>query len=165
MHIKKVALYPGSFDPLTNGHLDLIKRGLRVFDKLVVGVAVNPSKKAIFSTSERVEMIKEVTKDLENVEVCSVDCLLVEFAQSRNIGTIIRGLRAVSDFEIELQMALINRKLVDNIETVFMMPSETYGYLSSGIVKEVASFEGDISSFVHPFIEKEVIKRLKKLKV
>jgi len=160
--MNKTALYPGSFDPLTNGHLDLIERGLCVFDKLVVGVAVNIAKKSIFSPEERVEMIRYVTKDLKNIEVCAFNALLIDFATQRGITNIIRGLRAVSDFEIELQMALINRKLAPKIETVFMMPNETYGYLSSGIVKEVAAFGGDISSFVHPHIQEKVISRLKK---
>ncbi len=158
--MENIALYPGSFDPLTNGHIDLIQRGLCVFDKLIVGVARNPSKSPLFSASERVDIIREVASN-EKVSVCQFDGLLVDFAQKVGAYTVIRGLRAVSDFEMELQMALINRKLSPKVETVFMMPNETYGYLSSSIVKEVASFGGDVSSFVHPFVEKKLHEKLK----
>jgi len=144
----KAAVYPGTFDPITNGHLDLIKRSLRVFDRVVVAVAENPTKRPLFSIKERVELIKEVTNSLDGVEVVPFDNLLTKFCEEQSINVVVRGLRAVSDFEYELQMNQMNRKLNDKIETVFMMPGEEFTYVSSKLIKEVASFGGEISCLV-----------------
>ncbi len=157
----KSALYPGTFDPLTNGHLDLIQRCLSIFDSLIVAVAHNPQKSPLFSVAERVGMIELVTRGLKGVEVVAFDGLLINLARTQQVDAIIRGLRAVSDFEYELQIALINRKLCPEIETVFMMPSEKYSYLSSRIVKEVAGFGGCIKGFVPEVIEQRLLHKLR----
>jgi len=146
----KPAIYPGSFDPVTNGHLDLIQRSLDVFEKVVVAIAENPGKEPLFTVEERVALAKECVGGMERVEVVSFPGLLVDFCENAGITVVIRGLRAVSDFEYELQMNQMNRKLNNRIETVFMMPSEEYTFLSSGIIKEVASFGGNISCLVPP---------------
>ncbi|MCX8070123.1 MAG: pantetheine-phosphate adenylyltransferase [Thermodesulfovibrionales bacterium] len=154
----KIAIYPGTFDPITMGHLDLIKRGLQIFDHIIVAVAINPKKKPLFSLEKRLELIKESTKLFPN-EMISIDALsglVVDYASKKGSVAIIRGLRAVSDFEFELQMALMNRRLNQQIETVFMMPSEEYSYLTSTIVKEVAFFGGSIKGLVHETVEKEL---------
>ena len=156
----KSALYPGAFDPRTKGHLDLIKRSLSIFDKLIVAVAHNPQKKALFSMEERVEMIKLATEGLEGVEAVAFNGLLIELAKTRRVNAIVRGLRAVTDFEYELQIALINRKLCPDIETVFMTPSAKYAYLSSQVVKEVAGFGGCIEGFVPEAIEGRLLRKL-----
>jgi pantetheine-phosphate adenylyltransferase len=156
----KSALYPGTFDPLTNGHLDLIQRSLSIFDRVVVAIAHNPQKKPLFSVAERVEMIELVTRELTGVKVVAFDGLLIDLAKAHQVDAIIRGLRAVSDFEYELQIALINRKLCPEIETVFMMPSGKYAYLSSRIVKEVAAFGGCIKGFVPEVIERRLRHKL-----
>lgn len=144
-----IAIYPGSFDPVTNGHLDIIRRSAKIFDKLIVAVSVNSQKKPIFSIDERIEMVKKVTSDIENVEVKAFTAgLLVDFAVEEKAKSLIKGLRAVSDFEYEFQMALINKKLKPSVETFFMMASEEYSYLSSSIVKEVGSLGGDLTGFV-----------------
>ncbi len=142
-----VAIYPGSFDPLTNGHLSLIQRGLQMFDRLIVAIAVNPKKTPLFSLEERRELIREACPD-ERVEVDAFQGLLVEYAKQRNVNVLIRGLRAVSDFEFEFQLANMNRKLAPGIETVFMMTGEDYFYISSQLVREVASLGGDVSDLV-----------------
>jgi pantetheine-phosphate adenylyltransferase len=142
-----VAIYPGSFDPLTNGHLSLIQRGLKMFDRLIVAIAVNPKKTALFSLEERRELIRQACPD-ERVEVDSFQGLLVEYAKSRKVNVLIRGLRAVSDFEYEFQLANMNRKLAPGIETVFMMTGEDYFYISSQLVREVASLGGDVTGLV-----------------
>ncbi|MBU8897429.1 pantetheine-phosphate adenylyltransferase [Corallococcus sp. H22C18031201] len=142
-----VAIYPGSFDPLTNGHLSLIQRSLKMFDRLIVAIAVNPKKTPLFSQEERRELIHDAVKD-SRVEVDSFHGLLVDYVRSRNVGVIVRGLRAVSDFEYEFQLANMNRKLAPNVETVFMMTGEDYFYISSQLVREVASFGGDVSGLV-----------------
>jgi pantetheine-phosphate adenylyltransferase len=142
-----VAIYPGSFDPLTNGHLSLIQRGLQMFDRLIVAIAVNPKKTALFSLEERRELIRQACPD-ERVEVDSFQGLLVEYAKSRKVNVLIRGLRAVSDFEYEFQLANMNRKLAPGIETVFMMTGEDYFYISSQLVREVASLGGDVTGLV-----------------
>ncbi|MBJ6762889.1 pantetheine-phosphate adenylyltransferase [Myxococcaceae bacterium JPH2] len=142
-----VAIYPGSFDPLTNGHLSLIQRSLKMFDRLIVAIAVNPKKTPLFSQEERRELILDAVKD-SRVEVDSFHGLLVDYVRSRNVGVIVRGLRAVSDFEYEFQLANMNRKLAPNVETVFMMTGEDYFYISSQLVREVASFGGDVSGLV-----------------
>ena len=156
----KIALYPGTFDPLTNGHLDLIQRGLTIFDRMVVAVARNPQKTPLFSVNERLEMITQVTGGMPGVSVVAFDGLLVELARREGAHAILRGLRAVSDFESELQVALINRKLYPHIETVFMMPSEKHSYISSRIVKEVAGFGGCIQGFVPELIEEKLWQKL-----
>jgi pantetheine-phosphate adenylyltransferase len=153
----KIGVYPGTFDPITNGHTDLITRSLQVFDKVIVAIALNPSKHPLFDLTERVEMVKLATKNVSNVDVEPFSGLLVEYVKQRGARAVIRGLRAISDFEYELQMALINRKLDQGFETVFFMPSEEYSYLTSSIVKEVASLGGALDDFVHP----EVAMRLR----
>ncbi len=158
----KKALYPGTFDPLTNGHLDLIKRSLSIFDELIVVVAHNPQKKPLFSMDERVQMIESVSKNLAGVKALAFNGLLIELAKSRQVNAIIRGLRAVTDFEYELQIALINRKLCPEIETVFMAPSAKHAYLSSQVVKEVASFGGCIKGFVPEIVEERLLRKLRK---
>jgi pantetheine-phosphate adenylyltransferase len=153
------AVYPGSFDPLTNGHLDLIERSLRIFDELIVAVVTNPAKSALFSDEERIEMIREATRGLREIEVVIFDGLLVDLVGRRGARAIIRGLRAVSDFEYEFQMALMNRKLREEIETVFLMPHEAYSYISSRLVKEVASLGGAVTGLVPPGVEKRLAAR------
>ncbi len=143
------AIYPGSFDPLTNGHIDIVRRGLSCFDKVILAIANNRNKKHLFSLEERVAMAKECLADLgDKVEIDTFDSLLVEYAQKKNVGVLLRGLRAVSDFEYEFQLASMNRKLSTKVETVFLMTSEAHHYLSSGLVREVAAFGGDVSSMV-----------------
>jgi pantetheine-phosphate adenylyltransferase len=147
-----IALYPGSFDPVTNGHLDLIERGEKMFDLLIVAVLRNAEKQPLFSVSERVEMLREVTKPWNSVEVDVFDGLLVEYARKRGAGVILRGIRAISDYEYELQMALMNRKLEPRLETVFMLPGETYSYLSSKLVREIAQLGGPLDGLVPPIV-------------
>ena len=151
------AVYPGSFDPLTNGHLDLIERSIKIFDELIVGVLRNPDKHPLFSLEERMEMLQEVTAPLGRVRVEAFDGLLVEYAARSKANVILRGIRAISDYEYELQMALMNRKLNPQVETVYMMPAETYSYISSRLVKEVHLLGGDIKDLVPPI----VVQRLK----
>jgi pantetheine-phosphate adenylyltransferase len=155
-----VALYPGSFDPITNGHLDLIQRGSALFDKLFVAILRNDEKQALFSVDERIEMLTEVVQGFPNVEVGSFDGLLVEYAAHCGASVIIRGIRAVSDYEYELQMALMNRRLRPDIETVFLMASEAHSFLSSKLVKEVIRLGGKITGLVPPSIEGKLRKRL-----
>jgi pantetheine-phosphate adenylyltransferase len=151
-----LAIYPGSFDPVTNGHLDLIERGTKIFDRLVVAVLRNLDKEPLFPTQERVDMLREVTRQWANVEVEVFDGLLVDYARKRNAQVILRGIRAFSDYEYELQMALMNRRLESNIETVFMMPAEKYSYLSSRLVREIAHLGGDIKGLVPPVVEQRL---------
>lgn len=153
----RLAVYPGTFDPITRGHTDIVSRSLSIFDRLIVAIAPNPRKGALLSIEERVELAKIATKDFANVEVESFNGLLVEYVRQRGAHAIIRGLRAVSDFEHEFQMALLNRKLDERLETVFLMPSEEYSYLTSSIVKELALFGGELEAFLIP----EVAKRLR----
>jgi pantetheine-phosphate adenylyltransferase len=148
-----VAIYPGSFDPITNGHLDLIARGSRVVERLIVAVLRNESKQALFSVEERVETVREAVGAFANVEVASFDGLLVEYAASRGANLILRGIRAVSDYEYELQMALMNRRLRPELETAFLLAGEAYSFLSSHLVKEVVSLGGDVSGLVPPTVE------------
>ena len=156
----KAAIYPGSFDPLTNGHLDVIQRAARVFDRVVVAVANNTSKKALFSISERVAMLKNVTKGIKGVEVDTFNSLIIEYARFKKINVLIRGLRMTSDFDYEFQVALTNRRLAEDIETVFLMPSENVSFVSSSILKEVASLKADISSFVPAIVQRKLKERL-----
>jgi len=151
-----IAIYPGSFDPVTNGHLDLIERGEKMFDLLIVAVLQNVGKKALFSVSERVEMLREVTKQWSGVEVDVFDGLLVDYARKRGAGVILRGIRAVSDYEYELQMALMNRKLEPRLETVFMLPGLTYSYLSSKLVREIAQLGAPLNGLVPPIVEERL---------
>ena len=155
----RLAIYPGSFDPLTLGHVDIIRRGARLFDRIVVAVLVNPDKSPLFSPAERVEIAREVFADAANVEVETFDGLLVDYARRRHASVIVRGLRAVSDFEYELQMALMNRHLSEDLETVFMMPGEAYTYLSSRLVKEVFRLGGPVDAFVPGPVERRLAER------
>ena len=153
----RIGVYPGTFDPITRGHSDIVMRSLRVFDRLIVAIAPNPRKEPLLPLADRVELAKIVTKDMPNVEVESFDGLLVNYVRRRGAQGLIRGIRAVSDFEHEFQMALLNRKLDEQLETVFLMPSEEYSYLTSSIVKELAMLDGPLEEFVHP----EVANRLR----
>ncbi|MBM4123180.1 MAG: pantetheine-phosphate adenylyltransferase [Nitrospira sp.] len=158
----KLGVYPGTFDPITRGHADIIARSLRVFDRIIVAVAHNPNKRPLFDVTERLEMVKLVTKDFTHVEVESFDGLLVQYVKKHGAQAIIRGLRATSDFEYEFQMALTNRKLDEQVETVFLMPSEEYSYLTSSIIKEVASLGGALADFVHPEVAERLRCRLRR---
>ena len=157
----RTAIYPGSFDPLTNGHLDVIQRAAKLFDRVIVAVANNDSKHPLFTMSERLALVKTAVKHLPRVEADSFDGLLMEYAERRNAQAVLRGLRAVSDFEFEFQLALMNRKLNERIEAIFMMPKDTYTFLSSRIVKEIARLGGDVSSFVPAHVEAALKKKLK----
>jgi pantetheine-phosphate adenylyltransferase len=151
-----VAIYPGSFDPVTNGHLDLIERGEKMFDKLIVAVLKNVEKVPLFSVSERVDMLCEVTKQWDSVEIDVFEGLLVDYARKRGAAVILRGIRAISDYEFELQMALMNRKLEPRLETVFMLPGESYSYLSSKLVREIAHLGGPTTGLVPPSVEQRL---------
>lgn len=159
MREMNIAIYPGSFDPITNGHLDIITRGAKIYDKVIVAVLVNMDKNCLFTIEDRVELIKRVTKNLENVEVLSFDGLLVDFARMHNSKVILKGLRTMSDFEYEFQMALMNSKLDSDIETVFMMTSSAYSYVSSSSVKQVAKFGGNINGLVPNELITEVMEK------
>jgi pantetheine-phosphate adenylyltransferase len=154
-----VAIYPGSFDPLTNGHVDIIQRGSRLFDRIVVAVLVNLEKAPLFSVAERVSIARAVFHDWPNVEVDTFDGLLVDYARRRNASVIVRGLRAISDFEYEMQMALMNRRLNDAVETVFMMPAEPYTYVSSRLVKEVVALGGSVHGLVPDLVERRLAEK------
>jgi len=156
-----MAIYPGSFDPLTNGHLDVVQRAAKLFDRVIVAVAKNESKNPLFTMLERQALVRKAVSHLPNVETDSFDGLLVEYAAGRNAGAIVRGLRAVSDFEFEFQLALMNRKLDGNIETIFMMPKDTYTFLSSRIVKEIARLGGDVTPFVPAHVQTALRKKLR----
>ncbi len=157
------AIYPGSFDPVTYGHLDIIRRSAQIVDELVVGVLINNAKNPFFSLEERVEILEEMTKDSSNIRICSFDGLLVEFARKQQANVIVRGLRAVTDFEYELQMAQTNHILDEKIDTIFLTTSLEYAYLSSSIVKEVALLHGDISSFVPEYVIGKMQEKLRKV--
>ncbi len=157
----KKAVCPGTFDPITNGHLDIIRRGLEIFDEVIVAVAKNPKKMPLFGLEERLELIRGSVKGLQNVRVDAFDGLLVDYVRSNNGIAIIRGLRAISDFEYEFQMALMNRRLDSDIETVFMMPSEEYSYLTSTIVKEVVSFGGSVKDLVPEVVEEALRQKFR----
>jgi len=159
----KIGVYPGSFDPITNGHLDIIERGSKVFDKLIVGVLVNVEKKGLFDYNERVELIKRVTKNIKNIEVKCFEGLLIDFMRRENARVILKGLRAFSDFEYEFQMALMNNKLDPEVETVFMMTSAQYSYLSSTAVKQVAKFGGRIDGLVPDEVIEDVYLKIQSL--
>ena len=157
--MNKIAVYPGSFDPITNGHVDIIKRGLRVFDELIVLIAYNPNKKTLFSVEERVEMIQEVIRDFKNVRVDSFDGLLVEYVKVAGANVILRGLRALSDFEYEFQLALINRRLNRDVETIFLMTGYKWFYTSSTIINEAASLGGSVKGLVPEIVNQKLIEK------
>ncbi len=146
-------VYPGTFDPITNGHTDLVQRAVRLFEHVIVAVAANPSKTPVFPEQQRVALAREVLADFRNVEVCSFDTLLVDFAASKKATVILRGLRAVSDFEYEFQLASMNRRLAPDVETLFLTPAEEYAFVSATLVREIANLGGDISSFVHKKVQ------------
>ena len=153
------AIYPGSFDPITNGHLDVIERARKLFDEVVVAVAHNDEKQALFSLKDRLDLLRETAGKIDNVRIAEFEGLLVEFARNEEAGVVIRGLRAISDFEFEFQMALMNRKLDSAVETIFLMPKEEYTYLSSRIVKEIARLGGDVSGFVPACVAKALSRK------
>ncbi len=159
-----IAIYPGSFDPITNGHLDLIERGSRMFDKLIVSILRNDSKQPLFSVEERTEMLLEVVKVYPNLEVDSFNGLLVDHAAAHGATVLLRGIRAISDYEYELQMALMNRRLRPGIETVFMMANEAYSFISSRLVKEVARLGGNVTGLVPPTVEERLQRRMRESK-
>ena len=156
-----IAVYPGTFDPITNGHTDLVNRGVKIFDKVIIAVAQNPSKNTLFTVKERIEFIQEIFDANSQVEIYSLDKLLVDFANDHNATVILRGLRAVSDFEYEVQLASMNRSMEPNIESVFMSPAEEYGFLSSSIIKEIAKHGGDLSKFVDKAVLASLQKKLR----
>ena len=158
----RTAIYPGSFDPLTNGHLDLVQRATKLFDNVVVAVARSESKNPLFSLDERLALVEQAVKKIPNVTADSFDGLLVDYVTKRGGQAVIRGLRAVSDFEFEFQLALMNRKLNEQVETIFMMPKETYTFLSSRIIKEVATLGGDVSGFVPEHVSAALARKLKR---
>ncbi|MCH8299075.1 MAG: pantetheine-phosphate adenylyltransferase [Candidatus Marinimicrobia bacterium] len=158
----KIAVYPGTFDPITNGHVDIIKRSAKLFDKIIVTVAVNTQKIPLFNLTERAEMIHQVLKNEERIEVDQFDGLIAEYLKRVNASAMIRGLRAVSDFEFEFQMSLMNRKLNPDVETVFLTPAQEYIHLNSTIVKEVASFGGDVSEYVPDYVKAKLQEKFKK---
>ena len=159
-HTTRVAVYPGSFDPLTNGHVDIIQRGARLFDRIIVAILINLDKSPLFTVDARVEIAREVFKEQVNVEVDTFDGLLVDYVHQRHADVIVRGLRAISDFEYEMQMALMNRRLNKEIETVFMMPAESYTYLSSRLVKEVYALGGSIVGLVPEIVESRLASKI-----
>lgn len=158
---KKIVIYPGTFDPVTYGHIDVIERASLLFDEVIVSIAVSSSKKTLFTTGERMQMLRKITGKYKNVKVDSFEGLLVKYAESKNASAIVRGLRAISDFEYELQMALTNRKLAEKITTVFMMPNEKYSYLNSTLVREIAEFGGDLSNFVPALVADKLRKKFR----
>ena len=160
----RTAIYPGTFDPMTNGHVSIIKRALQIFDKLIIAILHNPNKKPLFSIEERISLIKETLKDTPNIEVDTFDGLLVDYAILRNANVILRGLRALSDFEYEFQLALMNRKLCRDVQSIFLMTDYKWFYTSSTIVKEAASLGGDISGLVPEIVEQKLVEKFRQLK-
>ncbi|MBI5416915.1 pantetheine-phosphate adenylyltransferase [Candidatus Poribacteria bacterium] len=158
--MKKIAVYPGTFDPVTNGHIDIIERGKNIFNDIIVAVIKNPKKDTVFSSDERFLLLKQATEHIKNVKVEIFDELLVDYVQKKSAHAIIRGVRAISDFDYEFQLAIMNRKLAPDIETVFMIPNEIYSYVSSSVVKEVAKYGGNIDSLVPLCVKKNLVKKL-----
>ena len=154
------AIYPGTFDPITNGHTDLIVRAVRIFDRVVVAIAANPDKNPLFTVDERIAMVRQICEGLDQVEVTGFDGLLIDFVEQQNAQVLIRGLRAVSDFEFEFQLASANRRLNPDVETVFLTPSESHTFTSASLVKEIATYGGDVSSFVDPRVNRLLANRL-----
>ncbi len=159
---RTIAIYPGTFDPLTFGHLDVLNRAAKMFDEVIISVVKNSSKNTLLSLEERTGIIEEVTKEMDNCRVEGFDGLLVNYAKEKNANVIVRGLRAISDFEYEFQMALTNRKIAGNIETIFLMPSEKYSFISSTLVREIAKYGGEIKDFVPAEAEKVILAKFKK---
>ena len=162
--MKKTAIYPGSFDPPTNGHIDIIKRGLKIFDTIIIAILINPAKQSLFTIEERIEFLNESLKGHSNIEVDSYSGLLVDYAAQRKAQAILRGMRAVSDFEFEVQLALMNRSLNRKIQTVFLMTGLRWIYISSSIVKEAAYFGGDVASMVPPIVNQKLKEKFKPAK-
>ncbi len=160
--MSKIAIYAGTFDPITTGHIDLIQRAIKVFDEVIIAVAMSPRKQPLFTLEERIQLIKDSLREFKGVRVEPFDGLLVDYVRNKKGVAIVRGLRAISDFEYELQMALMNRRLDTDVETVFMMPSEEYTFLTSTIVKEVASFGGDVKGLVPEAVERALREKFKK---
>ena len=158
--MNKTAVYPGTFDPVTSGHRDLVIRTAEMFDRVIVAIADNPDKKPLFALSERIDLAKEVLKDSQHVEIMGFSGLLIDFVREQNAHVILRGLRAVSDFEYEFQLASMNRRLDNHIETVFLTPSERYTFVSASLVKEIARYGGDVSDFVHPVVHDALKRKL-----
>ena len=156
------AMYPGTFDPFTNGHNDLVRRASRIFDKVVVAIAANPNKAPLFPLEKRIELVKTVIGDVPNVEVMGYTGLTVEFARQHDLNVMMRGLRAVSDFEFEFQLATMSRHLSDQVETVFLTPTEQFNFISSTLIREIASLGGDVSEFVHPAVAEALQARFAK---
>ncbi|MGH2569082.1 MAG: pantetheine-phosphate adenylyltransferase [Bacteroidota bacterium] len=157
----KIAIYPGSFDPITNGHLDIVERAVNLFDKVIITLARNSTKNPLFTEDERVQLIRQSVKSYKQVEVDSFEGLLVDYCGKKKATAVVRGLRAISDFEYELQMALMNRKLNPDVQTVFLMPNEKYTYLNSSIVREIARLGGDVSDFVPPVVKQALDRKFK----
>jgi pantetheine-phosphate adenylyltransferase len=157
----KTVVYPGTFDPITNGHIDLAERASKLFDHVVVAIAASLKKKPLFSLDERISLAQEALSHIDNIEVCGFDCLLVDFVKEKNSAGLIRGLRAVSDFEYEFQLANMNRALAPNLESIFLTPSEKFSYLSSSLIREIASLNGDVSQFVPSVVEKALKEKFK----
>ena len=157
--MNKTAVYPGTFDPITHGHTDLIHRAARMFDHVIVAIAHNPEKSPLFSVQERIDLANHVLAGVEGIEIIAFSGLLIDFARDSNAGVVLRGLRAVSDFEYEFQLASMNRKLDSDIETVFLTPSESYTFVSASLVKEIARYGGDVSEFVHPKVYSALLKK------
>ena len=162
--MKRIAIYPGSFDPVTNGHLDILERGLYIFDHVIMAILKNPSKSALFTVEERLEMLRESTKNMKNVKIDTFEGLLVDYAKSCNANAILRGMRAVSDFEYEFQLALMNRRFNREVQTVFLMTGLRWIYTSSSIIKEAARFNGDISGMVPPFVMNQLKSKMDELR-
>lgn len=158
---EKIAVYPGSYDPLTNGHIDIIQRGLKIFDKIIVATMNNRSKKSLFPIEERLDILEETFNGQHKIEVDAFEGLLVDYLKKRNVYTVVRGLRAISDFEIEFQMALMNRSIEEECETIFLVPSVNYSFVSSRLVKEVYSFGGNIATMVPPVVDQKLKEKYK----
>lgn len=156
---EKIAVYPGSYDPLTNGHIDITERGLEIFDKIIVAALINPTKTYLFTLDERLEMMKKAFENNDRIEVDYFEGLLVDYLKKKKVNTVVRGLRAISDFEIEFQMALMNRQIKNDVETIFMVPSVNYSFVSSRLVKEVYQLGGEIQSMVPPIVDEKLKKK------